>query len=166
MPKKFRSRETEVNFYTRYLREFTYTLYPILTFTPNIPPYETAISFCEIISQVALRKKDFFSLKRIYFLMALFADVTGKSNPHPLLRKSKEYELMELSNQRKKNRRIQILASANGCENCQEHDGRKLTTEEALATMPLPHASCTYSNYNDDYESHGFCRCEYSLVFK
>jgi hypothetical protein len=54
------------------------------------------------------------------------------------------------------------IFSGNGCKNCRKLNGKILTIDEALRTMPLPNKNCTHILYN---ENESFCTCKYEPIF-
>lgn len=57
--------------------------------------------------------------------------------------------------------KVEILSAGHGnsCQKCFSMDGKVLSIEEALKTMPLPVKDCA----TDVFEvGRGFCRCTYS----
>ncbi|MCE5296067.1 MAG: hypothetical protein LLG16_03060 [Euryarchaeota archaeon] len=53
---------------------------------------------------------------------------------------------------------VTISCKDGACPACRKHDGAKLSVEEALALMPLPHAACTRKVHS---KAAPFCRCKY-----
>lgn len=75
------------------------------------------------------------------------------------LRRSKEWELKYLRQNGVE--RVCILSST-GCTECRKLDGKTMSVEEALKSMPLPHERCSYVMNPDVGKP--FCRCNYTAV--
>lgn len=53
---------------------------------------------------------------------------------------------------------VSINCKEGACPVCRKQNGAKLTIEEALAVMPLPHGACTRRAHS---KAMPFCRCKY-----
>ena len=90
-----------------------------------------------------------------YYDMALFLNENNKECFHILQLAAK----MELKEYQKQEFVTHVgISSAGGCPSCEKLDGKEMTIEEALETMPIPNKDCTFHLYD---EKRGFCRCTY-----
>lgn len=49
------------------------------------------------------------------------------------------------------------------CEECKKLDGKEMTLEEAIRTMPIPNDKCTHELYEGNP---GWCKCSYKPVIE
>lgn len=66
-----------------------------------------------------------------------------------------------ISHQNRSSKPLRILAGNTryqSCEVCRQNNGKILTAEEALETMPIPHKEC---KHNPNENGEGWCRCSY-----
>jgi hypothetical protein len=113
--------------------------------------------------QALMKRSDFDGLKNRYYEMAMFVAEEDKS-PVELLAESRRMELR--CYQRSGGiKRVEISAAGRGnaCPACQRLDGKVLTLEDALRTMPLPCRDCTMVVVGN---RPGFCRCLYLPVIR
>lgn len=90
-----------------------------------------------------------------YYDMALFLNENNKECFHILQLAIK----MELKGYQKQEFVTHVgISSSRGCPSCEKLDGKEMTIEEALETMPIPNKDCTFHLYD---EKRGFCRCTY-----
>jgi len=154
MARNFRSRDTEVNYYIKYLGVFGVKK----EFFNNVnqDPYSTALLHANKIIGDLSKKNDFQSLSQLYRAMAIISDETGHQAPHEFLKQSARFSLLSYQ-VRFPNGYITIMASSEGCEACKSQNGKRLSIKEALETMPIPHKDCStrWINYP------GYCRCSY-----
>jgi len=109
---------------------------------------------------IAKNINDFFTLKRIYYEMALYLNDLGKDF-FPFLQISRKMELMNYKQNYKHLgiNKVQILTCGPGsCMQCQSLHGKIFTIEEALEKMPIPVKTCT-KTMGDGKK--GFCKCCY-----
>ena len=90
------------------------------------------------------------------FSMALFLYEEGRDFLQ-LLQQLRETELMRY-NEWGTPTQVEILAGDDSCDSCKSQNGRILTVDEALKTMPIPNKSCTYELERGKL---GWCRCVY-----
>jgi hypothetical protein len=90
-----------------------------------------------------------------YYDVALFLNENNKECFHILQQAIK----MELKGYQKQEFVTHVgITSSKGCALCEKLDGKIMTVEEALETMPIPNKDCTFHLYD---EKRGFCRCSY-----
>jgi len=106
----------------------------------------------------ASKRNDLGSLSDIYFAMAEFTHKEGKESFH-LLQQSAKYRLIDYKNLGVKI--VEILAT-NPCEYCKKMEGKKLSIQEALETMPIPAKECQMDLFDTGKT---FCRCTYVQSF-
>jgi hypothetical protein len=54
--------------------------------------------------------------------------------------------------------RVNITCRTDACPQCKPQDGKVLSVEEALSSMPLPHRDCIKLPHS---KARPFCRCKY-----
>jgi len=90
-----------------------------------------------------------------YYDMALFLNENNRECFHILQLATK----MQLKGYQKQEFVTHVgIISSGGCPLCEKLDGKEMTVEEALETMPIPNKDCTFHLYD---EKRGFCRCTY-----
>lgn len=112
--------------------------------------------FNELLNKYG-KSQDWQSLKMVYYEMALYEYRQGGTYFHLLQESAK----MELLNYKETGivKKVEI-SCLGGCEACQKLNGKILTLEKALNTLPVPNKDCTYQMGNE----RGFCRCVYLSV--
>jgi hypothetical protein len=123
---------------------------------------ENDIKWSELNKQLleAIQNKDWNIVSGCYGEMAYIVAREGKAANH-LIKERNKYELLRLKEIDIKE--VEILTAKNvTCDYCAPLEGKILTIEEALKTMPIP-GDCS----NDLFETgHSFCRCLYLPVMK
>jgi hypothetical protein len=94
------------------------------------------------------------------FSMALFLYEEGRDFLQ-LLQRLRKMELMSYEGWGRP-AQVEILAGGDSCESCKAQNGRILTVDQALKTMPLPNNTCSYEL---EPGKPGWCRCIYLPVF-
>jgi predicted RNA-binding Zn-ribbon protein involved in translation (DUF1610 family) len=107
----------------------------------------------------SMKGGDLQEVKMLYFEMALFLYQEGRGFSH-LLEQSRKMELVGYKEWGRP-MQVEILAGGDSCESCKAQNGRILTVDEALKTMPLPNKGCTYELKPG---RPGWCRCVYLPV--
>ncbi len=101
-------------------------------------------------------ESDCSGMKLIYLDMANFLRVEGRSFLH-ILKALQKCNLMTYKEAGLKNVRI-LTARDNLCKTCSQLEGKVLTIDKALETMPLPPRECEFSISGC---RKGWCRCCY-----
>jgi hypothetical protein len=109
--------------------------------------------------QENMKLGDFHTLKMLYHNMAFFLDEEGQEFFGVLVERQR-MELMEYKTQCGV-AKVRITTSADSCPACKKLDGKVLTIQKALKTMPIPCKECTTTMYS---KREGFCRCMYGAV--
>jgi predicted RNA-binding Zn-ribbon protein involved in translation (DUF1610 family) len=109
----------------------------------------------QLYNNIIAKAKHIGQVHTVYYQMALFRNRLGK----PYFNLLQEAIKAELKNM---NIRIielvKIKNAGNSCPACQQLDGKILSIDQALKTMPIPCESCTYELEGGPP---GFCRCYY-----
>lgn len=98
----------------------------------------------------SLAGSDFSALRSLYFLMGLFS-VEGGRESSALFRRSSEMALRSLQRSGVSRVAISTAGRGNACPECYRQNENEVSVEEAIRTLPLPHAACS--------SSYGYCRC-------
>jgi hypothetical protein len=106
-----------------------------------------------------MKSGDFHTLKMLYHDMAWFLDEEGQEFFDILVARQRA-ELMEYKTQWGI-KKVRITTSADPCPACKKLDGKVLTIQQALKTMPIPCKECTTTVLG---KREGFCRCNYDAV--
>ena len=95
----------------------------------------------------------------MFFMMALFLHEEGKDSLK-VMREKARTDLREIRSQSPRYNRVKVCGGA--CDACRALEGKLLTIEQALETLPVPCPECT----NDvNASGRGWCRCWYSPHF-
>lgn len=113
-----------------------------------------------IFNELLLRTTDFQDQKSLHYSMALFLADEGR-DPYRMLQQASRAELMHYKNSGAIDK-VKILASGNGCAECESLGGTILDIDQALNEMPIPNKECTYKSFS---KKHSFCRCCYVAHF-
>lgn len=156
MARKFKSRDTEINYYIKYLGAFGIKKEFFQNESQDL--YNTAWLHANKAAEMLVKKNDFQALSILYRAMAIISDETERQAPHEFLKKSARFSLLSYQ-ARFPNGHVIIMASFEGCEACKSQNGKRLSIKDALETMPLPHKDCStqWINYS------GYCRCSYNF---
>jgi len=97
-----------------------------------------------------LVSSDFSALKSLYFQMGLFSVGEGRES-FDCFRRSSEMALRSLQRGGVSRVAISTAGRGNACPECYRQNDREVSVEEAIRTLPLPHANCS--------SPYGYCRC-------
>jgi len=99
----------------------------------------------------------------IYYAMAIYLEKEGKY-PFKMLQLYQRAKLKALKKEGNVNK-VRIFTMGEepdgSCDSCRKNEGRVLTIDDALETMPIPNPDCSYKFKKDHYS---FCRCIYSPI--
>jgi len=107
-----------------------------------------------ILNVKILQTDNYHELKTIYWHMAEVLRSEGK-NPNHILEQVTRLSLLEFQKSGATSVTISTANDTYVCDSCKKLEGKVITIEQALKTMPIPHA-CT---------NHSGCRCEYLPIF-
>jgi hypothetical protein len=99
----------------------------------------------------------------IYYAMAIYLEKEGKF-PFKMLQLSNNAKLKALKKEGHVNKvRISTMGHEPGgaCDLCRKNEGKVLTIDHALKTMPIPNPECSYKFKKNHYS---FCRCVYNPI--
>jgi tetratricopeptide (TPR) repeat protein len=114
--------------------------------------------FWGFLNQLVPKATDDWELSNVYNMMSMFLDEEHKDFLHTL-QESKRCVLRALKGGGCLN--VRISASEHACDACKKQDGRVLTIDEALASLPVPCADC---QSKPPGAKRGFCRCRYDSL--
>jgi len=109
-----------------------------------------------LFNEKVSKSKSIEGLSNYYYSMALFLNKNEKEFFH-FLQLSAKMKLKELKAEGWKKTEI-LTSGKHSCPSCRKLEGKILSIEKALKTMPIPNKECSEPLYD---ESRGFCRCEY-----
>jgi hypothetical protein len=99
----------------------------------------------------------------IYYAMAVYLEKEGK-NPFKMLKLANRAKLNSLKKEGYV-KKVRILTkgkeSGGDCDSCRKNEGKILTIDYALETMPIPNPNCSFKFKKNHYS---FCRSIYSPV--
>ena len=108
-----------------------------------------------LFNETILKVKDLHEMENRYYSLAIILNKAGEECFH-ILKALAKTKLAALKKEGYKN--VSII-TGRMCEGCQKVDGKVLSIEEALKTMPIPIRECENFPYN---EKHSFCIvCDY-----
>lgn len=118
-------------------------------------PFAAEVAW-NLAKMLASQSTDLQAAGSIYYRMALFLNELGRDHV-PVLQKSSQTRLLYCKQHGWE--RVHIRAAGeSSCQACRAQDGRILSTEDALRSMPVPCKDCTTVLFESD---RGFCRCLY-----
>ena len=104
---------------------------------------------------VIAKSGDYRAMSDIYYSQANFLVKEGK-NPYEMLHESKKMELLDYKKQGLK--KVEISWSGNACDSCKKLDGKTMTINKAIKSMPLPNKNCSMDVFGKGVS---WCRCIY-----
>jgi uncharacterized Zn finger protein (UPF0148 family) len=111
------------------------------------------------LNQSLKRTTDHRERKMLYLRLAIHSDKRGLDFKNPLAEMFREELLQHLHNSEIViGVEIHKPSLPKVCHVCSDAHGTRLTVDEALQEMPLPHAGCTCEGLSG---RPGYCRCEY-----
>lgn len=108
-----------------------------------------------------IKENNWQEMRLIYYEMAIFECKEGKEFFH-LLQESRKCDLMNYRSLGIKSVEIKTAGKENSCETCQKLEGKRMTIEDALQTMPIPVKECQKDAFDN---GKGFCRCCYLAIW-
>jgi hypothetical protein len=117
----------------------------------RVRPMKSAV-IMSLFNETILGLKDFNEMERRYHDLAIILNKGGEDCFH-ILQAAAKTKLAAYKAEGVK--KVSVFASQN-CEACKKVDGKVMTIEEALKTMPIPLKDCPNHPYNENLS---FCIC-------
>ena len=108
--------------------------------------------------------KDYSRLWDVWYSRAIFITKENK-DPNLCLKEAAKASLNDFKEQGINKVEIIVLGEEGNhrfCSNCIKSNGKILTIDEALTTMPIPNPNCSFKFKEGQYS---FCRCSYNPKF-
>lgn len=103
-----------------------------------------------LFNEQVATEKDYGKLSSSYYELALILEEEGREYFHVL----KLSSIMRLKELRKQGWKEVEILSCGCCSYCESLNGKRLTIEQALKELPIPHRDCPHENTV-------FCTCSY-----
>ncbi|WP_292466460.1 hypothetical protein [Methanolobus sp.] len=121
-------------------------------------PVDVLWTMVKNLNDNAIEKKDIDTIRNTLWIMSLILYREGRD----FIRLKQESEKMRLVKYRKEGVEMVKISSPGPCEACAKNNGKVLTIDEALETMPIPNPDCTTKTRDGPS---GWCRCRYVVFF-